>query len=47
MAYSGTKIYQWYKDTINNKEIAEQIKDTVKVEENKKDYTVDFNRLKE
>lgn len=47
MAYSGTKIYKWYKDITNNKEIAEKIKNTLIVYENKKDYVIDFNKLKE
>ena len=52
LIYSGIKIYKWYKDKTNNSKIAEQIKDTVIVEENNEDgnengYTVDFNKLKE
>lgn len=52
LLYSGIKIYKWYKDKTNNSKIAEQIKDTVIVEENNEDgnengYTVDFNKLKE
>ena len=52
LIYSGIKIFKWYKDKTNNNKIAEQIKSTVIVEEknedeNKKDYTVDFNKLKE
>lgn len=50
LLYSGIKIYKWYKDNTNNNEITEQIKETVKIEdkdENKKEYTIDFNKLKE
>ena len=52
LLYSGIKIYKWYKDKTNNNKIAEQIKSTVIVEdknedENKEEYTVDFNKLKE
>ena len=52
LLYSGLKIYKWYKDKTNNSKIAEQIKDTVIVEEkneneNKKEYKIDFNKLKE
>ena len=52
LIYSGIKIFKWYKDKTNNNKIAEQIKRTVIVEENNEDenkenYTVDFNRLKE
>ena len=44
------KIYKWYKDKTSNKEIVEQIKETVVVEdknEYKEEYTIDFNKLKE
>lgn len=50
LVYSGIKIYKWYKDKTNNNEIAEQIKDTVIVEdenEDKEEYTIDFSKLKE
>lgn len=50
LIYSGIKIYKWYKDKTNNNEIAEQIKDTVIVEdenEDKEEYAIDFNKLKE
>lgn len=50
LLYSGIKIYKWYKDNINNNEITEKIKETVKIEdkdENKKEYTIDFSKLKE
>lgn len=52
LIYSGIKIFKWYKDKKNNNKIAEQIKSTVIVEdknedENKEEYTVDFNKLKE
>ena len=50
LLYSGIKIYKWYKDNTNNNEITEQIKETVKIEdkdENKKEYKIDFNKLKE
>ena len=50
LLYSGIKIYKWYKDNTNNNEITEQIKETVKIEdkdENKKEYTIDFSKLKE
>ena len=52
LTYSGIKIYKWYKDKTNNNKIAEQIKSTVIVEdknedENKEEYTVDFDKLKE
>ena len=52
LLYSGIKIYKWYKDKTNNNKIAEQIKDTVIVEEknedeNKKEYKIDFDKLKE
>lgn len=29
LLYSGIKIYKWYKDSTNNNEITEQIKETV------------------
>ena len=41
---------KWYKDNNKNNEIAEQIKGTVVVEEkseDKEEYTIDFNKLKE
>ena len=50
LVYSGIKIYNWYKDKTNNHEISEKIKDTVIVQdenEDKEEYTVDFNKLKE
>lgn len=54
LIYSGIKIYKWYKDKTSNKEIVEQIKETVAVEdknedknEYKEEYTIDFNKLKE
>ena len=52
LIYSGIKIFKWYKYKTNNNKIAEQIKSTVIVEEknedeNKDEYTVDFNKLKE
>lgn len=50
LLYSGIKIYKWYKDNTNNNEITEKIKETVKIEdkdENKKEYTIDFSKLKE
>lgn len=52
LIYSGIKIFKWYKDKTNNNKIAEQIKSTVIVEdknedENKEEYTVVFNKLKE
>ena len=52
LLYSGIKIYKWYKDKTNNNKIAEQIKDTVIVEEknedeNKKEYKIDFDKLKD
>ena len=52
LIYSGIKIYKWYKDKTNNSKIAEQIRDTVIVEEknedeNKKEYKIDFNKLKD
>ena len=52
LIYSGIKIFKWYKDKTNNNKIAEQIKSTVIVkekneDENKDEYTVDFNKLKE
>lgn len=58
LIYSGIKIYKWYKDKTSNKEIVEQIKETVAVEdenkdknedknEDKEEYTIDFNKLKE
>lgn len=52
LLYSGIKIYKWYKDKTNNNKIAEQIKHTVIVEEknedeNKKEYKIDFNKLKD
>lgn len=50
LVYSGVKIYKWYKDNNKNNEIAEQIKGTVVVEEkseDKEEYTIDFNKLKE
>ena len=48
LIYSGIKIYKWYKDKTSNKEIVEQIKETVVVEdknEYKEEYTIDFNKL--
>lgn len=50
LLYSEIKIYKWYKDNTNNNEITEKIKETVKIEdkdENKKEYTIDFSKLKE
>ena len=52
LTYSGIKIFKWYKDKTNNNKIAEQIKSAVIVDdknedENKEEYTVDFNKLKE
>ena len=50
LIYSVIKIYKWYKDKTSNKEIVEQIKETVVVEdknEYKEEYTIDFNKLKE
>lgn len=52
LIYSGIKIFKWYKDKTNNNKIVKQIKSTVIVEkedenEKKKEYTVDFNKLKE
>ena len=52
LIYSGIKIFKWYNDKTNNNKFAEQIKSTVIVEdknedENKEEYTVDFNKLKE
>ena len=47
LIYSGIKIFNWYKDKTSNNERAEQIKNSVIVEENKIDYRVDFNKLKE
>ncbi len=52
LIYSGIKILKWYKDKTNNNKISEQIKSTVIVEdknedENKEEYTVDFDKLKE
>lgn len=54
LIYSGIKIYKWYKDKTSNKEIVEQIKEIVAVEdknedknEYKEEYTIDFNKLKE
>lgn len=54
LIYSGIKIYKWYKDKTSNKEMVEQIKETVAVEdenedknEYKEEYTIDFNKLKE
>ena len=50
LLYSGIIIYKWYKDNTNNNEITEKIKETVKIEdkdENKKEYTIDFSKLKE
>lgn len=50
LVYSEVKIYKWYKDNNKNNEIAEQIKGTVVVEEkseDKEEYTIDFNKLKE
>lgn len=48
LVYSGIKIFKWYKDRTNNNEIEEQIKDTIIFEdENKEEYLVDFNKLKE
>ena len=52
LIYSGIKIFKWYKDKNNNNKIVEQIKSTVIVEdknedENKEEYTVDFDKLKE
>ena len=48
LAYSGIKIFKWYKDKTKGNEIAKQLKDTVIVEdENKEEYTIDFSKLKE
>lgn len=50
LIYSGIKIFKWYKDKTNNNKIAEQIKDTVILQnenEDKKDYKIDFSKLRE
>ena len=52
LIYSGIKIFKWYKDKNNNNKMVEQIKSTVIVKkedenENKEEYTVDFDKLKE
>ena len=47
LIYSGIKIYEWYRDKEKNKEIAEEIKDTIIVQNDNDEYTVDFNKLKE
>ena len=47
LIYSGIKIYKWYRDKEKNKEISEEIKDTIIVQNDKDEYTVDFNKLKE
>lgn len=47
LIYSGIKIYEWYRDKEKNKEISEEIKDTIIVQNDKDEYTVDFNKLKE
>lgn len=47
---SGIKIYGWYKDKTENNQIAQQIKDTVIIQDEKQDnnqYAIDFNKLKE
>ena len=35
LIYSVIKIYEWYRDKENNKEIAEEIKDTIIVQNDK------------
>ena len=54
LIYSGIKIFKWYQDKTNNSKITEQIKSTVMVKEenedkneNKEEYAIDFNKLKE
>lgn len=51
LIYSGIKIYNWYKENQNSKKVAEQISETVKIQqdenEEQKQYIVDFNSLKE
>ena len=48
LVYSGIKIFKWYKDKTKSNEIAKHIKDTVMIEnEDKEEYAIDFNKLKE
>ena len=51
LIYSGIKIYNWYKENQNSKKVAEQISETVTIQqdenEEQKQYIVDFNSLKE
>lgn len=47
--YSGIKIFKWNKDKTENNQMAEKIKDIAVQDENndKNEYTIDFNKLKE
>lgn len=47
MIYSGTKIYKWYKDNNKNSELIEELKESVIVNEDSDEDTIDFNSLKE
>lgn len=52
LVYSGSKIYNWYKENNNNKQIAKRISNVVTVVQNdnfeeKEKYKIDFNALEE
>lgn len=47
MIFSGIKIYTWYKDNEKNNELIEDLKQSVIVNENSNENTIDFNSLKE
>ena len=47
MIYSGTKIYRWYQDNNKNSELIEELKESVIVNENSNEDTIDFDSLKE
>ena len=49
LIYSSSKIFVWYKDNKNTKEIEEKINESVTVEkneQNQEEYNVDFTKLK-
>ena len=52
LVYSGSKIYNWYKENNNNKQIAKRISNVVTVVQNdnfeeKEKYKIDFDALEE
>lgn len=45
--YSLGNILSWKKDTSGNNKIKKEIQEAIKIDEEKKEYIVDFNKLKE